>query len=190
MSEESTVFSANLPSKQKFANVLYILGRIGFWVQLLLGFASTITLFLVIFSRNFSTQDNSNFIGLGIFLAIAALVALGFRVYWAWRYTRLAKLLQKPDKRLHPKRQEVIEVLRVGLIVSATGLLLAFLATEITAVSVLAKSLSQPQGVAVYSPEKIVRSLDIFLILANVNLIGAHFLGSLNSLGLINWITR
>jgi hypothetical protein len=67
---------------------------------------------------------------------------------------------------------------------------LAFVASEITTIAILAKSLAQPQGVAIYDQEKIVREMDLFLILADVNLIGAHILGSVDSLGLLNQVTK
>jgi hypothetical protein len=68
--------------------------------------------------------------------------------------------------------------------------LLAFLASEVTVIAVLAKALALPQGVAVYKPENVIRSLDLFVVLANVNLIGAHFVGGSTSLGLLNWLDR
>jgi hypothetical protein len=37
-------------------------------------------------------------------------------------------------------------------------------------------------------PENVIRSLDILVILANVNLIATHLVGSLTSLGLLEWI--
>ncbi len=83
-----------------------------------------------------------------------------------------------------PTKQEFAGNLRI------IGLVLAFVATEITTISVLAKAIAQPQGIAVYDPEKIVREMDLFLILADVNLIGAHILVSIDSLGLLNWITK
>lgn len=182
--------SSNLPTKKKFAGNLRIVGQISYWIHLLLGAASGITLLLVAFSRGFAEENRNIFIGFSIFLAVAALIAVGFRVYWALRYTRLAKKLQQPDPTLHPKREEVIRTLRIGLIVSLTGLMLAFAASEITTVIVLSKALAQPQGVAIYDPEKVVREMDLFLILADVNLLGAHVLGSVASLGLLDWITK
>lgn len=182
--------SSELPTKREFAGNFRAISRISYWIHLLLGTASGITLLLVLFSRSFSIQSNNPFIGFSIFLSICALVTLGFRVYWAFRYTRMAKRLQQPNPNLHPKREEVIRVLRIGLIVSLAGLVLAFVASEITTVAVLAKAIAQPQGVAVYDPEKIVREMDLFLILADVNLVGAHILGSIASLGLLNWITK
>lgn len=181
---------SELPTKKEFAGNLRLISRISYWIHLLLGTASGITLLLVSFSRSFADESSSIFIGISIFLAIGALILVGFRVYWALRYTRMSQRLQQPNSSLHPKREEVIRILRIGLIVSLTGLVLAFVASEITTVAVLAKAIAQPQGVAVYDPEKIVREMDLFLILAGVNLIGAHILGSVASLGLLNWITK
>jgi Protein of unknown function (DUF3611) len=46
-------------------------------------------------------------------------------------------------------------------------------------VSVLvAKTVSQPPGVAIVDPNKIVRALDVFVVLANLNLIAAHLIGT------------
>ena len=175
------------PTKREFARTFRLLSRISFWLHIFLGGAAGITLILVILSRSFSDIANP-FVGLGIFLAIASLLLVGFRVYWAYRYTRLAKLLRSRDRSLHPSKTEVIDVLRVGTLVSFGGLLLSFLAAEVTTITVLAKALAQPQGVAVYNPENIVRAMDLFLVLATLNLIGAHFLGGMNSLGLLNWL--
>ena len=100
------------------------------------------------------------------------------------------KTLAKPNLNLHLKREEIIRVLSIGLAVSLAGLVVTFVATEITTISVLAKAIAQPQGVAVYDPNKIVREMDRLLILADVNLIDAHILGNVDSLGLLNWITE
>jgi Protein of unknown function (DUF3611) len=182
--------SSGLPTKREFAGNLRIISRISYWIHLLLGIASGIGLLLVSFSRGFADESRTVFIGFSLLIAFASLIAVGFRAYWALRYTRMAKQLQQPNPNLHPTREEIIRVLRIGLIVSLAGLVLAFVASEITTVVVLAKAIAQPQGVAVYDPEKIVREMDLFLILADVNLIGAHILGSVASLGLLNWITR
>lgn len=126
----------------------------------------------------------------GVFLGIIGILVLCFRLYWVNRYRRLDKLLQSPNRELHPKKGDVIQVLQIGLIASLIGLLLAFLASEMAVIAVVAKSLALSQGVAVYRPENVIRSLDLFVVLANVNLIGAHFFGSMTSLGLLNWLEQ
>ena len=98
----------NLPSKRKFARTFRILSRISFWVHIILGTVSAVTLFLVIFSRG---SNNNSGVGIGTFIIAFSLIALGFRIYWAWRYRRIAQKLQRVDPEAQPSRAEVIEVL-------------------------------------------------------------------------------
>ena len=77
----------NLPSKSKFARTFRILSRISYWIHLILGTISGVTLLLVILSRSI---NDSVATGVGIFLIAFSLIALGFRVYWALRYRQLA----------------------------------------------------------------------------------------------------
>ena len=177
------------PTKQRFAATFSVVRPISFWVQLALGAVSSLALFLAIFSRNLTVQATTNpVMGFGVFLGVIGILVLCFRLYWMNRYRRLNKLLQSPDRELHPRKDEVIQVLQIGLIVSFIGLSLAFLASEATVTAVLSKALALPQGVAVYRPENTIRSLDLFVVLANVNLIGAHIVGSVTSFGLLNWL--
>ncbi|MBW4534385.1 MAG: DUF3611 family protein [Pleurocapsa minor HA4230-MV1] len=178
--------TSKLPDKSKFANTFRILSRISYWIHILLGSISGITLLLVFFSR--SATNNGT--GVGIFIAVFSLIALGFSVYWAYRYRQLAKQLQRVNPDTQPSRTEIIWFLRIGLLTSLVGLLLAFIASEISLVTLVADAISRPQGVAVYKRENVVRSADLLLILAQFNILGAHFFGSLNSLGLLSWISK
>lgn len=179
------------PTKQQFAGTFRVVRRISFWVQLGLGAVSGFALFLAIFSRNFTGQTTTNpVMGFGVFLGIIGILVLCFRLYWSFRYRRLDKRLQSPNRELHPKKDDIIRVLSIGLIASLIGLLLAFLASEMTVGVVAAKALALPQGVAAYTSINFIRPLDIFVVLANVNMIGAHFVGSVTSLGLLNWLEQ
>jgi len=189
MSSKLTYY-LSVPTKQQFASTFRTVSRFSFWIQLVLGAISVITLLLAIFSRNLSVQTDNAGIGFGIFLASVGILLLCFRVYWAFRYRRLAKRLQSSNRELHPRKEDIIKVLQIGLIVSLAGMLLAFLASEVSVVVVLAKALAEPQGIAVYNRENVIRSLDIFVVLANVNMIGAHFVGGVTSLGLLEWVDQ
>ena len=178
------------PTKQQFAATFRIVSRISFWVQLALGAISGLALVFAIFSRNLTAQTNNPGIGFGIFLAISGILVLCFRVYWAFRYRRLARRLQSPERELQPRKEEIVQVLRIGLIVSLVGLLLAFLASEVTVAVVVAQTLAVPQGVVAYAPRNLIRPLEIFVLLANVNMIGAHLVGCVTSLGLLNWLDQ
>lgn len=181
--------NSNLPSKNKFARTFRILSRISYWIHIILGAISALTLLLVVFSRD---ATNSTGTGVGIFIIMFSLLALGFRVYWSWRYRQLAKKLQTVNypTRQQPSRSEIIRVLRIGLLASSIGLLLAFLASEISLVSLVADAIARPQGVAVYEREQVIKIADLLLILAELNILGAHFFGSANSLGLLSWISK
>jgi Protein of unknown function (DUF3611) len=178
------------PTKQRFASTFRIVSRFSFWIQLGLGAISAIALLFAMFSRNIGVQTGNAGIGFGIFLAIVGILVLCFRVFWSFRYRQLAKGLQLPNRDLHPRREDIIQVLKIGLIVSLVGLLLAFLASEVSVVVVLAKALAEPQGIAVYNRENVIRSLDILVVLANVNLIGCHLVGGVTSLGLLEWLDQ
>ncbi len=176
----------NLPDKSNFSRTFRILSRISYWIHLILGVISGVTLLLIILSRSATNSGT----GIGIFIAVFSLLALGFRVYWAWRYRQLAKKLQRVNPDVQPSRTEIIETLRIGLIASLIGLLLAFVASEISLVSLVAGAIARPQGVAVYEREQVIKIADLLLVLAQLNILGAHFFGAANSLGLLSWISK
>ena len=178
------------PSKKEFAATFRVVSRFSFWIQLALGAFSAIALLFAMFSRNLSAQTDNPGIGLGIFLAVVGVLLLCFRIYWAFRYRRLAKRLQTPSSELHPKKEDVIKVLQIGLNVSLVAILIAFIASELSVIALLSKALAEPQGVAIYNRQNVIRSLDILVVLANVNLIGAHLVGGITSLGLLNWVEQ
>lgn len=179
-----------LPSKRKFAQTFRLLSRISYWIHLILGVLSGITLLLVSFSRSTTGGNTTSGTGVGIFIAVFSLIALGFRVYWAWRYRVIAKKLQQVNSNAQPSRAEIIQVLRIGLLVSLVGLLLAFIASEVSLIALVAGAIARPQGIAVYEREQVIKIADLLLILAQFNILGAHFFGSVNSLGLLNWISK
>ena len=179
-----------LPSKNKFARTFRILSRISYWIHLILGVVSGITLLLVFFSRSTTERGTTAGTGIGIFIAVFSLIALGFRVYWAWRYRVMARKLQRVDSSAQPSRAEIIRVLRIGLLASLIGLLLAFIASEVSLISLVAGAIARPQGIAVYEREQVIEIADLLLVLAEFNILGAHFFGSVNSLGLLNWISK
>lgn len=178
------------PSKKEFAATFRLVSQFSFWIQLALGAFSAIALLFAMFSRNLSAQTDNPGIGFGIFLAVVGVLLLCFRIYWAFRYRRLAKRLQTPNSELHPKKEDVIKVLQIGLNVSLVAILIAFLASELSVIALLSKALAEPQGVAIYNRQNVIRSLDILVVLANVNLIGAHLVGGITSLGLLNWVEQ
>lgn len=198
---EDQIFHLDL---KQIAKTLQIAGWVSFWLQVGLTVAAGLMIIFAITGRNFSQavtrvprvgvinagRATTPGIGVGIFWAICGILVLLFSLYLAFRLTRFAKRLRHPDRIMHPRKSEVLKQLRLGVIVGLVGALLTILGGGATLSVLLAKSIAQPQGVAIYDPTRIIRSLDIFVAMANMNGITAHFVGLTMSLGLLNWLRR
>lgn len=192
------------PLLERIATVLRLGGWISFWVELILAALAATTVIFAATGRNFNQQlpalpgsvpgvavptpAATPGLGIGIFWAACGLVALVFNIYIAFRITRLARRLRNPNPNVHPKKSEVLQVLQIGVIAGLVGMLLTILGGGATLGILLAKSISQPQAIAIYTPARIIRSLDIFVALANMNGIAANFIATVSSLGLYKWI--
>jgi len=176
------------PDFERIAKILRYAGWGAFWVQLGLAATATLCVVFAISGRNVSQEETTPGMGIGIFWAVCSVLALFVAIYFAFRWTRFARRLRNPNPSLHPARADVLRLLRWGIILGFVGMLFAILGEGATLGILLAKSISQPQGVAVYNPERIIRSLDVFVAMANINGIAAHFIGATTSLGLFNWL--
>jgi uncharacterized membrane protein YidH (DUF202 family) len=187
------------PKLDQFAGILQITGWLSFCIQLSLAIVSGLMLALAISSRNFSQAVNevevasgssatTPGISIGIFWAICGILVLLFGAYLAFRYTRFAKQLRNPNFNPLPIKTAILQVLQLGTIVGLVGMLLSILGDGSTLGVLLSKSIAQPQGMTVYDPTRIIRSLDIFVAMANLSEIAAHFVGMVASLSLFKWL--
>lgn len=176
------------PMLRKIAITFRICGWIGFWAQLTMVFLSGLVLLLAMFGQNFSPNANSG-TAIGIFWAICGIVLLTIEILFDFRYVRIAKsLLHEPGAVLHPKRHETLKFVRWGTIIGVVGMVVALFGAGASVGVLVAKTVSQPPGVAIVDPNKIVRALDVFVVLANLNLIAAHLIGTAISFWLIDRI--
>lgn len=195
--------AANL---ERIAAILRIAGWLSFIIQTGLAAASGVLLLLAISGRTFNqaivappgvpgaavttTQATTPGLGVGIFWAVCGILVLLFGIYLAFRLIRFSKRLQKPDPTMHPQRGKVMEVLRLAVMTGFVGMLFMIIGTGTTIAVLLAKSVAQPQGVAIYDPNRIIRSLDIFVAAANTTGVTAHFVGAIASLVIFDWLHR
>ncbi len=178
------------PAVRQVSTNLKWSGIIGFWVQLVLGVVSSVILLL---ASTGSQDQTSKGTGFGLFCAACGLIALALGIYFAFRYSTIAKMLQNPDPALRPKRSDTLQVIRFGLIVNLVGMLFTILGAQSIVGIVLAKSLSVPQGAIATTgttASQLVKSLDLLIVQANTNTILAHFTGIASSLWLLNRITK
>ncbi|MEP0914432.1 DUF3611 family protein [Leptolyngbya sp. GB1-A1] len=191
---------------ERIATILRITGWSSFVIQIALAAISSVLLILAISGRTFNqaivappgipgaavttTQATTPGLGAGMFWAVCSVLVLMFGIYLAFRLIRFGKRLRNPDPAIHPHRLKVMQVVRLAIITGFVGMLLAILGTGTTLAVLLAKSVAQPQGVAIYDPNRIIRSLDVFVAAANTTGITAHFVGAVISSGVYNWLHR
>lgn len=196
------------PSSSHFgqiATALRIAGWSSFVIQAGLTATSGVLLLLTISGRMFNqeidapsgipmtavaTQGTTPGLGIGIFWAVCGLLVLPFGIYFAFRLIRFSKRLRSPNPADHPQRGKVMEVLRLAALTGFVGMFLAILGSGATIGVLLAKSVAQPQGVTIYDPNRVIRSLDVFVAGANITGIAAHFVGAATALGVFKWLHR
>jgi Protein of unknown function (DUF3611) len=170
----------------KLAAAFRFYGWIGFCLQLAMAFLATIALLFAISGRAFS-QDASSGTGFAIFWAICGIVLLVFGILFSFWYIRIAKgLMHEPGAMLHPRKSGAIRLLRLGILIGFTGMLLALFGSGASVGVLVAKTVSQPPGVAILDPNKIVRAMDVFVVLANITLIAAHLAGTVIAFWLLD----
>jgi len=190
---------------EQVVTILRIAGWVSFVVQIGLAAVASVLLLLAISGRSLNrsialpagipvtgvtTQTTTPGLGVGIFWAVCGVVVLLFGSYLAFRMVRFAKRMGSPNHAIRPKRTKVMQVLKLSVITGLIGILLMILGTGATIGVLLAKSISQPQGVAIYNPSLSIRSLDVFIAAANTTGITAHFVGLVAALSVFNWLHR
>ncbi|MBD2294161.1 DUF3611 family protein [Anabaena sphaerica FACHB-251] len=172
------------PKLQDIGNTIRFTGWITLWVQLGLAIVCGLALLFASTGRDFAQQPNAG-LGIGIFWGFCGILALLFSVYWNYSYTRLGKQLLNPNTALHPSKADTVRAIRLGIMVGLVGILISILGAGATVGVLVAKSVSQPPGVAITDPYRIIRAMDVFVEVANINGIFAHFIGTVASLWLL-----
>jgi hypothetical protein len=184
------------PAVRRIAGAFRWGGWISFWFQAVLGIISSLVLLFAVASISIRTGNGSSNpgTGAGLFLAVIGLLAVYFGAFWAFRYTRLARNLRSRDAAKRPKPKDMMQALKIGLLISLGGMLVSLLGAEAIVGFLLAKALSQPQGAAVFGGatniNQFVQPLDIFVVQASTNILLAHFGGITATLWLLRSMNR
>lgn len=189
MSENYEITRSVPPNVQRASSILRQVGRIGFWLQIILGVISAVLLLIATASLIGSKQRTQG-IEVGVFCAVGGVILIGVGIYFSLRYTRIARLMQTGNPATRPKKSDTIQVIRYGLMVNLAGMLMAILGAEALAGIVLIKSLNLPQVTLGSNPTQFVNSVDLLIVQANTNTIAAHFTGIVTTLWLLNRITK
>jgi hypothetical protein len=187
------------PAIQRVAGALRIIGWGSFWAQVVLGVISAIVLLVAGSSLGSSRPNPANpasvastnpGTGTGLFLAFLGIVALGGSIYWAFRYTRLARKLKSANAADRPKRGDAIQTLQIGVLINLGGLLVAVLGAQAISGSLLLKSFAQGFTIFAGNALNFITPLDLLVVQANTNTILAHLIGLGSTLLILRSINR
>ncbi len=151
-------------------------GGAAFWLQLFLGVISAVLLGFGFAGRTVSPGESV--FGDAIYWAAAALGTLVLTTLFAFKYMKTAARIRKePPRYLSREHRWSFWFVIVGGFFSVLGLLDSFGGLGLSVALLVGKTMSQPPGIAITDPTKIIRALDIFVLLVNFSLLFAHFIG-------------
>jgi hypothetical protein len=119
------------------------LGRVGFWLQVVLG---SIPAVLMLYVFAFSGQTSGTRAGLPIveYLTVLSLLMLLFTTYWFHRYTVLARTIADPESGI--TESAVLGKVWIGLVASSLGLFFSMAVMLAEVGQLLFYFLAAPQG--------------------------------------------
>ncbi|MEM7758505.1 MAG: DUF3611 family protein [Cyanobacteria bacterium P01_G01_bin.67] len=173
---------------RRVATALKWAGLAGFWVQLVLGVVSTVTLALAIVNK---TERNSPGIGFSLFCAVCGLICLVVGICITFRYGKMADKFARPNV-TPPKKSTTIKMVQIAIITSIAGTIITILSGQTITGIVLSKTLAfDPAKVFNnQSTTEFVNSLDVFIIQACFSIILAHCTGLISSLWIYSRIDK
>ena len=130
--------------------------------------------------RDVGTRAQRRQAGIGdaIYWSGCALALLFLTCALAYHYTRRArKIALAPERYLGGKRGSGLWFLHAGMTFGFLGVFLSFIGVALSISLLIAKTVSQPPGIAITDPTKIIRALDVFVLLMSFLLLLAHFIG-------------
>jgi cytochrome b561 len=170
---------------RRLVRTMRILGWLGFWIQFVFAFLSALLLQFAASGRALGAVSPA--FGDGIYWSGCALGLLLLTCALAFYYTRRAKELgQAPERYLSQYAGSSFWFLSAGATLSLTGVILSFVGVALSIILLIAKTVSQPPGIAITDPSKIIRALDVFVLLTSFMLLLAHFIGA----AIAMWLQR
>ncbi|MGA8169280.1 MAG: DUF3611 family protein [Methylocystis sp.] len=175
--------AAGAKAARNLARTMRILGWLGFWIQFVFAFISALLLQFAISGRALGVVTGA--FGDAIYWSGGALGLLLLTCALAFHYTgRAKKLEQAPERYLGEGGDSGFWFLSAGAMLSLIGVLLSFVGVALSITLLIAKTVSQPPGIAITDPSKIIRALDVFVLLMSFLLLLAHFIGA----GIAMWL--
>ena len=164
---------------------------IRFWIQVALGIVVFVVLMLTTISGSiFRNADRAIGLGTGISLTTLAFLVLLFSLWQGWLTVRTGRAI---DSSARPSRGETARLIKRGLLVDLSGLILAVIGYQ-ALMGPLFIQAAQQTGIAIGGPglsdNLPITSLEILSVLGNTQVLSAHLVGLLFSLWMLQRIYR
>lgn len=161
---------------QDLARRIRLAGWIGFWLDFVLAFLTAPLLAFGSVGQSISStiwvSDPLHWGYFGLGLLFASLFLDFFSTIASER------LISDPVRVLTADQPTALWFLGVGSLINVFGAVVSFIGVGLSIALLVAKTVSQPPGIAITDPDRIVRALDVFILMANFNLLLAHFIGA------------
>jgi preprotein translocase subunit SecY len=157
-----------------------------FWLQLALALICGVLLEFATSGRAFSPSSTRGY-GDAIYWGIYGFALLWLAIALAFYYTRAArKLVARPASYLSLGKAGFLSFWFVfaGMLAGLLGVLISFTGLALSISLLIVKTVSQPPGIAITDPSKIVRALNVFVLIVNFDLLMAHVIG----IGIALWL--
>lgn len=121
------------------------LGRLGFWLQVVLGsFPVILMLYIFLFTGSLSVSGTRAGLPLVEYLTVLNLLVLLFTTLWFYRYPGLGRRLLDPETR--PSGPKVLRTVWIGLVASSLGAVFSMVVLILEVGQLLFYFLAAPQG--------------------------------------------
>jgi cytochrome b561 len=168
-----------------------VFGWLAFLIQLLIAIVTVLLLVFATSGNQAAAQGSVTGNESSIFWAQCGVISLFVTIIFFYSTIRYAKKIkQQQDIELHAHKARVLYLLRFGLFSGFVGITISMLGVTASVELLIGKTISQPPGIAITDPSKIVRALDVFVLVSNFAIVIAHFFGLIISLWLLNRVDR
>ena len=166
------------------SNKIKFFGQVSFWSQFLIAFI-TGPLLAIGASGHTITPGAAGFGETDWGVIGLALLLIG--AFLAFYFKRAAKKIAANETHYIGIQSSgaAFWFLGAGTFIGVLGVLASFMGVGSSILLLIAKTVSQPPGIAITNPARIVRALDVMLLLVNSNLLVAHFIG----VGIAVWLS-
>jgi cytochrome b561 len=161
---------------QDLARRIRLFGWIGFWLDFFLALITAPLLLFGAVGKSWS-PGQAWVIGEPLQWGFIALFLLFASLLVDFYSTIAARKLEAKPVVFLADDDTAFWFLGANSLIGLFGSIASFLGVGLSVALLIAKTVSQPPGIAITDPAKIVRALDVFILLGNFNLLLAHFLG-------------